>query len=302
MATIVGEVQEQVALGGAAHFDRATFLMCSPEFYDVGYVINPWMAGNLHRPTRDRAFAQWRALFDALHEFADIKLLPARPGSPDMAFVAHAAVVHHGVAALSSFAHRERQGEECSLRAWLRQHGFLVWETPRETFFEGEGDALVDPNLNCVWAAHGPRTSRQSHRHLADAWHAEVRSLKLVDPRFFHLDTCLAPLAGGFLVYFPDAFDSASLGLLEAAYPGSRRIAINEAEATQFGCNLVNVGDRILLPALAPIASGGLSERLKSEGFRVTELPLSEFVHGGGAAKSLVLRLSDVAVTHPPRA
>jgi hypothetical protein len=30
----------------------------------------------------------------------------------------------------------------------------------------------------------------------------------------------------------------------------------------------------------------------------VTELPLSEFLRGGGSAKSLALRLSDMSVTH----
>jgi ornithine--oxo-acid transaminase len=231
-------IVEQAGLESSAHFERATYVMCSPEWYDVGYVINPWMAGNLHRPTRDRAFAQWRGLYDALRQIADVKLLPGRQGAPDMVFVAHAAVIHHGVAALSSFAHRERQVEEGHLREWLEQHGFLVWETPRETAFEGEGDALLDPTLEGVWAAHGPRTCRHSHRHIADAWHAEVRSLQLMDPRFFHLDTCLAPLHGGYLVYFPEAFDRESLAALEDAYPAARRIAVSEAEATQFGRGL----------------------------------------------------------------
>jgi hypothetical protein len=28
--------------------DKPTFLMCPPTLYDVNYVINPWMAGNVN--------------------------------------------------------------------------------------------------------------------------------------------------------------------------------------------------------------------------------------------------------------
>lgn len=280
----------------STQFSRPTFLMCSPEFYDVGYVINPWMAGNLHRPTRDAAFAQWKGLYGALKQIADVKLLHPREGAPDMTFVAHAAVVNHGVAALSSFAHAERQPEEQHLRAWLEDAGFLIWETPRETCFEGEGDALFDADGRHLWLAHGARTCRYSHRHVADAWHTPMSSLHLVDPRFYHLDTCFAPLSGGHLLYFAEAFDAESRALIEATYPVEMRIKVTETEATQFACNLLNLGRQVLMHK----TGGWAAERLQSKGYRVTELPLGEFLKGGGAAKSLALRLSDLSVTHGP--
>lgn len=279
--------------GGVAHFDRPTFLMCSPEWYDVDYVINPWMAGNLHQSSRDAAFAQWKGLYGALRKIADVKLLHARPGAPDMTFVGHAAAVNHGVAAVSSFAHAQRRPEEMHLRRWLQEQGFLIWNTPRETPFEGEGDVLFDAAGGRLWAAHGARTCRYSHRHVADAWHVEVVSLHLIDPRFYHLDTCFALLSGGEVVYFPGAFDAASVAAIEARFAPEMRIALTEREATQFGCNLIDVGRNVILP-MAPTAA----ERLRRLGYEVCELPLGEFIRGGGAAKSLALRLSDVSVTH----
>jgi len=41
-----------------------------------------------------------------------------------------------------------------------------------------------------------------------------------------------------------------------------------------------------------------VARRLRSAGYRVTELPLGEFLKGGGSAKSLALRISDVTLTH----
>jgi N-dimethylarginine dimethylaminohydrolase len=276
------------------HFNRPTYLMCPPEWYDVDYVINPWMAGNLHQPSRDTAFLQWRTLYQKLQEIADVRLLHAREGSPDMVFVAHAALVQHGVAAVSSFAHRQRQSEEAHLQMWLKDAGFLVWETPRETSFEGEGDALFDSNGDHLWAAHGVRTCHHSHRHVADAWHSRVTSLHLIDPRFYHLDLCFAPLSGGYLMYFPEAFDAPSIEKIEAAYGADKRIALSELEATQFGCNVINAGRHILMGRVET----DLAERLRERGFEVSELELSEFQRGGGSAKSMALRLSDLDVTH----
>jgi ornithine--oxo-acid transaminase len=265
--------------------------MCPPQYYDVNYVINPWMAGNLHRPSRDKSFAQWRTLYTALQRIADVRLLHAQPGSPDMVFVAHAGLIHHGIAAVSSFAHTQRHTEIPHLRRWLQDTGFLLWETPRETAFEGEGDALFDANGNHLWAAHGVRTCQHSHRHVADAWHTPITSLHLTDPRFYHLDLCFAPLANGYLLYFPDAFDVQSLQKIEAAYAPEKRIAVTETEATHFACNVINIGRNVIMGSAQCI---DLSARLADVGFDVTLLDLSEFHHGGGSAKSLALRLSDL--------
>jgi len=38
------------------------FLMCSPDHYDVDYVINPWMEGNIHKSSQEKARQQWQQL------------------------------------------------------------------------------------------------------------------------------------------------------------------------------------------------------------------------------------------------
>ncbi len=283
----------------AAHYDRPTYLMCPPEWYDVDYVINPWMAGNVHRPSRDRAFAEWRGLYDALKRIADVKLLHPIEGASDMTFVAHAAAVNFGVAALASFAHTERQSEEAHLRAWLEEAGFLIWHTPRETAFEGEGDALFSVDGHHLWAANGARTCHYCHRHVADAWHAAVTSLHLVDPRFYHLDTCFAPLSGDEIVYFPGAFDQESLDAIASRFAPEQRIEVSEAEAAHFACSLINVGRNVILHETGVgHRANSLVARLRGRGYQVKELPLGEFLRGGGGAKSLALRLSDMTITH----
>ncbi len=293
MATSSTVVQQE-SLDSTPHYTRPTFLMCPPEWYGVDYVLNPWMAGNVNRSSRDLAFAQWKSLYNVLHSVADVRLLHPEPGCPDMVFLGHGALISHGVAALSSFSPRQRRAESVFLRQWLLGQGFLLWETPRETAFEGQGDSAFDDEGKILWAAHGVRTCRAAHAHVADAWHVPVRSLHLVDPRFYHLDTCFAPLHGGFLLYYPEAFDAASRAEIEKVYPAERRIAVSEADATRMACCALNIGRTVFTGEV----SRELATRLFDLNFDVVQLELSEFIKGGGGAGALALRLSDLPVTH----
>ncbi len=267
---------------------RPTLLMCAPTLYDVTYVINPWMAGNVHTASRDRANTQWRHLHDALAEVAEVLLVAPQPGSPDMVFTANAGLERDGIVVLSSFFHPERQDEEQHFQRWFDQAGYTVLSLPRTEPFEGEGDALFSIDGSRLWVGFGPRTLLASHALLARTWPVEVASLHLVDPRFYHLDTCFAPLEDGSVLYYPGAFDQPSLASIESFYPPELRIPVAEEDATRFACNAVTIGSRIFMNRVSPT----LSSHLTARGFEVVQLDLSEFLKAGGAAKCLVMKLS----------
>jgi len=272
-------------------FARPTFLMCPPRFFDVQYVINPWMEGNLHAASYPLALEQWKQLHDTLSEHADILQVEPQPALPDMVFTANAGLVGgnaDGTAVLSRFRCAERQGEEKHFRAWFEVEGFTIHEVPVATPFEGEGDALFTPDGTRLWAGHGWRTSFQSHALLGALWPGvAVTSLRLIDPRFYHLDTCFAPLPNGDLLYYPAAFDEPSCAAIEAFYSPEKRIAVEEPDALRFACNAVSIGNTI---------SPRLRSRIESRGLKVKQVQLSEFLKAGGAAKCLCLRVSDL---HP---
>ena len=269
-------------------FPRPTLLMCPPRFFDVSYVINPWMEGNLHAASYTAALTQWKHLHAVLCEHADVLLIEPQPALPDMVFTANAGLVRDGIAVISRFAHRERQGEEKHFRAWFAVEGFTEHALPDGTAFEGEGDALFTPDGRRLWVGHGWRTELAAHALLQGVWPCEVASLRLVDPRFYHLDTCFSPLANGDVLYFPDAFDEPSRASIEAYYPAEKRILVSEQDALHFACNAVNLGDTIVLNEITP----ALTATLEARGFTVVQAPLSEFLKAGGAAKCLVLKLN----------
>jgi ornithine--oxo-acid transaminase len=101
-------------------------------------------------------------------------------------------------------------------------------------------------------------------------------------------------LFNGHLLYFPEAFDAASLARIEQHYPSDKLIRVSKADALQFACNAINVGRTIVLNRI----SDELTRELQTRGFEVVQVSLSEFLKAGGAAKCLVLRLSELDVTH----
>jgi lysine-ketoglutarate reductase/saccharopine dehydrogenase-like protein (TIGR00300 family) len=265
------------------------FLMCSPDHYDVDYVINPWMEGNLHKSSRDRASEQWHKLHHAIKDYAIVDLVEPAKGWPDMVFTANAGLVLGQNVVLSRFLHKERQGEEPHFKKWFEDKGFTVHELPKDLPFEGAGDALLDREGRWLWAGYGFRSELDSHSYLAKWLDIEVLSLRLIDERFYHLDTCFCPLSGGYLLYYPHAFDSYSNRLIEMRIPAEKRIAIEEADAVNFACNAVNIHAVVVMNKV----SDGLKQRLTEVGFQVVETPLTEFLKAGGAAKCLTLRVTE---------
>ena len=264
-------------------------LMCPPDHYDVDYVINPWMEGNIHKSSSARAVEQWQKLHHILKDLAVVDLVKPQKGWPDMVFTANAGLVLADNVVLSRFFHDERQGEEPHFKKWFEDNGFTVYELDEDLPFEGAGDALLDREGRWLWAGYGFRSELDSHPYLAKWLDIEVLSLRLIDERFYHLDTCFCPLTGGYLLYYPGAFDSYSNHLIERRVPAEKRIAIEETDAVNFACNAVNVDRTVVMNK----ASDRLKQRLNEVGFEIIETPLTEFLKAGGAAKCLTLRITE---------
>ena len=268
---------------------ESRFLMCPPTHYDVDYVINPWMEGNVHRSAKAVAAAQWQQLQEVLAGHARVEQLQPQPGLPDLVFTANAGVVVDDSVVLARFFHPERQGEEPWFQSWFASQGYRVTLLPADLPFEGAGDALLDRSGGWLWAGYGFRSELAAHPLLAEALAVEVLSLRLMDERFYHLDTCFCPLSDGTLLYYPPAFDFYSNRLIETRVPAAKRLVVGEADALAFACNAVNVGRSVILNQ----ASAGLRHQLQTRGYEVVETPLSEFLKAGGAAKCLTLRLDE---------
>jgi N-dimethylarginine dimethylaminohydrolase len=266
-----------------------TILMCPPDYFEVDYVINPWMDGHSGSLDLPLAREQWERLRAAISTCAEVRILDPQPGLPDLVFTANAGFVYGNRAVPSHFMPHERRPEEPFLRAWFEEHGFDVRILPDAIAFEGAGDALIDRVGPWLWTGHGFRTELEAHAYLAEWFDLEVVSIRLVDPRFYHIDTCMCPLDGGYLLYHPPAFDLASRAEIERRVPKDKLIPVSVENAGRFACNAVNVDNFIFMNR----ASANLVEALETRGFRVQQLGLSEFLKAGGSAKCLTLKLTE---------
>jgi N-dimethylarginine dimethylaminohydrolase len=268
------------------------FLMCPPQHFGVEYVINPWMRGQIHAADQQLASEQWLRFHALMTGFADVALMRAVTGLPDLVFTANAALVQGRTAVLSSFRCPERQPEAHYYADWLSADGFDVQLPPPGTLFEGAGDALFDRGVGALlWVGYGYRSNAAAACYLQNVIDVEVQKLRLCDPRFYHLDTCFCPLEGGYLLYYPAAFDAAANATIESRVRADRRCAVSEEDAVHFACNAVNIGKRVILNYATPELAGWLASR----GFEVMQTPMSEFMKAGGSTKCLSLRLDERA-------
>ena len=264
-----------------------TILMCEPGHFGVDYVINHWMQNQTGKVDQALATLQWDRLREILASFLQLVFVKPEPGVPDMVFTANAGLVMGNKVIVSRFKSRERQAEEPYLRAWFKENGFKIADWPQHVAFEGAGDALLDRGRPLLWIGHGFRTDAAAPALVAEAFGCETAALELIDPRFYHLDTCLCPLEGGWLLYYPAAFAPEALDKIRALVPADKRIEVSEADAAHFSCNAVNIGQKVILNH----ASDELQLRLKRAGFMPIQTALSEFMKSGGAAKCLTLKL-----------
>ena len=187
----------------------------------------------------------------------------------------------------------ERRPEEEHFKAWFRDNDFELLDLDDKIGFEGAGDCLFDRKGDWLWTGYGFRTEIEAHKEIQDFFDVEVVSIKLTDSRFYHIDTAFCPLAEGFLMYHPPAFDFDSRVAIESRIPPHKRIIVDTMDAGNFACNAVNIGDTVILNQ----ASEPLKAPLMLAGFKVREVGLSEFLKAGGSAKCLTLKLTEPPVS-----
>jgi len=268
------------------HLAEHRLLVCPPDHYRIAYEINPWM--RLDQGVNPHvARAQWDALTSVLEKECGATLDRVEPaaGLPDMVFTANAGVVTGRSVILSRFRYPERQPEEEQFARWFEAHGYVVIRLPQGFYFEGAGDLLESRE---VWfGGHGQRSDIRAYRYLGSLGGCDIIPLALVDPRFYHLDTCLCPLAGGEVLWFPGAFDRQGQATIRERVSPSCRIEVLEEEALRFACNAICLGTHVVMPEGCPETM----KKLEAHGYRTYAVCLSEFIKAGGAAKCLTLAL-----------
>lgn len=262
--------------------------MCPPDHYhNIDYEINPWMKKGT-ACANQTAVERWNELKSIIQNLgAEVLTMQPQPGLPDIVFTANAALIYKDTAVISRFRHKERKPEEKFYEEWLKSQGFKTVFLPENIDFEGAGDALFSGET--LYSGYVPRSDITSHSHMSELLGVRIISLELINPRFYHLDTCFCPLTDGYLMYYPEAFDEYGNKVIENNFSKEKRIAVNEEEAGYFSCNAVSIGSGVIMNH----TTDRLKTVLADKGFKTYEVDLSEFMKAGGSAKCLTLKLNE---------
>lgn len=264
------------------------YLMCPPRFFTVQYSINPWMDPSQPVDT-ERAWQQWDTLRSSYERLGHrVETIEPVAGLPDMVFAANSATVIGGRVLGARFRAPERAAEAEHFRTWFAKHGYPEVALP-SAVNEAEGDfAWTGAHL---LAGTGFRTDPAAHAEAQEVLGVPVISLRLVDPRFYHLDTALFVLTeadapgGAQVAYYPEAFSPGSVEVLERLFPDA--VLATEADAGCLGVNAVSDGHHVVLPTEAT----DLAARLAERGFTPVPVDISELRKSGGGPKCCTLEI-----------
>ncbi len=285
--------------------DGAHIMMCAPEHFAVSYAINPWMDPQSWARDSDAhaaATQEWTALHGTLSRLgANVELVPPAAGLPDLVFTANAAVVLDRQVLLARFRHPERRREEPHFEAAFRSlqaRGLVdsVRQLPDDVVLEGAGDCVFDRARELFWLGFGQRSDAAAHATVENVFGCEAVPLELADKRFYHMDTALAPLPGGEVMYLPEAFTTTGRALIAERVARHERIALALEDGCRLAANTVCVGRHLVMSD----CSARLRDELVERGYSVVTTPLPSFLRSGGSAFCLTLRLDRSSVADAP--
>jgi N-dimethylarginine dimethylaminohydrolase len=261
--------------------------MCPPKNYVVEYAINPWMDTTQPVDT-DLAVKQWQQLHDVLADLGHtVHVLEPKAGLPDMVFAANGAFSVDGVVYGAQFKYPQRMAEAAAhYEFYLGRPDEWRFVAPTQTN-EGEGDFTFVPGAHggLILAAYGFRTEPGAHAEAQEVLGRPLISLRLVDPRFYHLDTALAAIDDENIIYYPAAFSESSQAVLRQLFPDA--IIATEQDALAFGLNLVSDGRNVFLNTECT----ALAQRLQGLGYHPILVDLGELKKGGGSVKCTMAEL-----------
>lgn len=264
-------------------FPKGSWLLCKPSYFDIKYEINAWMDVSI-TPEKALAAKQWQAYHDTMIEIgAHIEYIDPHEEVPDIVYTANGGLVKGNKVVISKFRHPERRLEEPYFKRWFEDAEFEVFTLDGDFSFEGAGDALFAGEK--LFCGCGFRSDPEAHKEVQKLLGVQQIVLcNLVDPYFYHIDTCFCPLNENEALIHKEAFAPESFDRMSQEI---KLHVVPEEDAKRFVCNAVVLDKEIVLPSRCEKTY----EMLEGLGFKTHPVEMSEFMKGGGASKCLNLRL-----------
>lgn len=257
-------------------------LLCPPLGYDIKYKINPWMDIN-HKVNKQKVLEEYNLLKQTYLDLGcDILEIKQEETLPDMVYAANYGFPRDNLFIKSNFKFDQRKGEAEFAKRYFERLQFTVKELPEDIAFEGQGDLLVAGNKYLLgW---GKRTDPQAKKYLEEFLDTEIADFKMVDPYYYHLDTCFLPINDHTIAINQYAFEKEGVEKLQQMF--KHIIYVEKKDNDILACNAVVIDKTIVI-------GSGISEKLKRDfrkaGYETKEIAMNEYLKGGGSVKCLSL-------------
>ncbi len=260
-----------------------SLLLCPPSFYDIRYEINPWM--DIDNPI-DHAKAQeeyeiltyaYRALDIEYDELSPVEGLPDQVFTTDLGHAEGTQFIQ------ANFKYPERQKEAEIASEYFREKKFDIKTLPSEIFFEG-GDLLKVGSR--YFFGYGKRSSYEALPALEELLNTSIIPIELPDETFYHLDTCVSFLSDDTALINRSALTEQGISEIKSAF--STVIEASLEDNAKLVCNLLAFDTDLILSAGV---SNELKDQLISLGFRISTVPMTEYLKGGGGIHCVSLEV-----------
>jgi len=266
----------------------ARVLFASPDHFNVKYVINPHMEGQIGEVDHAEAMHQWRQLRAAYDDIGiETHVIEAQPGLPDLVFCANQTLPYRSAddsnkgVVLSRMYAVQRRDEVPFLADFFSGIGYDIVDDliGESTPFEGMGDAIWHPGRRILWGGYGYRTNPEAYDVISERLEVDVLLLQLEDPDFYHLDTCFCPLDEASVMIWPGAFTDEGVELIGAVF--DQVIEAPEDESRDlFACNAHCPDSRHVIIQRGCTRTTAM---LRAAGFEPVEVETGEFLKSGGS-------------------
>ena len=268
-------------------------MMCYPRYFQVKhFLLNAHM--RMEKPvSHSLAVRQWNHLYNTLKDNGvKIELIEEQPDLVDMVFSANAAIIYKNKAVIANFGAEPRVGESQFYKKFFAERNFDVIDPSEEgVHIEGCGDFMSTYDKSHYFVAHGFRSDAAAHPYLKNVLELSddtLSPMRLVNRFFYHIDTCLASLSLGHLMYFPGAFDDVGNSRIQQV-GGDKCIPLSEEDAFYFACNSVNFEHEGKHIIVGNKFSKALTKQLRDLGYTPIETPYDQFLLSGGSTRCSVL-------------
>jgi N-dimethylarginine dimethylaminohydrolase len=257
-------------------------LLCPPKFYDIEYEINPWMhiENKVEQEKVKKEFEELKKVYQRLG--VEILEIEQEKGLPDMVYAANFGFPKNNLFIPSNYLYKERKNETKFAIKYFEKLGFSIKSLPDEIYFEGQGDLLTVGGK--YFYGYGKRSDQKAKEYLEKFLGASLIDFKLINPYYYHLDTCFAPFDKSTVAINKESFLPEGLETVYQNFP--HVIEVSKEDNGLIACNLVVVGKTIVI-------GKGISQKLKEDfakfGFLAIEVPMQEYRKGGGSIKCLTL-------------